>query len=646
MAHLVQVRVENFRAFRNASFDVPVSGLLLVAGQNNSGKSALLSALDTVSGNTSTVGIRYANSIEPARVWARFALEDGARARVLGDSDTQWLRTCAAKWVEWEFVEFENAMVLRQIYVAWPDDDANETPLTVAQLRLNSAGDWQLTHKGSPLFQHFDQPLASPNLFGRVPELSSLMRVDNNAVKAAASALSAWRSGFFHFRPLRQTPYRKAVLSSVDRLDSGGVNLAEVLHHLHSNEPQAWQTICQLVQQVVPGVGALMLPSEGSEFSIAFADQHFPRVRHNLKDLGTGVEQILMTLVAGLTEDAQTVVLEEPETGLHPSAQRALLSLLQEWSGSGRVFALSTHSSVMLDWGSSAVLAVAKQGVSSVVEVVKDDPADLLRDLGIRFSDYLSAHRILLLEGPSDEQMMNTWFPALVRNPALVIIPGEGGDDARRVDLMATWLDRADALGGRRVLFVRDRDELSADQLKRLENSDQVFVLPCREIENFLLDFEAVASTLATIFGVLVTAPQVEAQAKVLAESLKEEIVMKRVCWALGAHRHVDHRLRGKLAKQKADKAQLTKTVVERLPKRNEIENQIDSLWVANAEDVDSRWDRDWLALVPGSDLLDLLWHHFAGRRYNKTEHGLLIAQHMRTPPAALSEVLDNFMAE
>jgi hypothetical protein len=41
----------------------------------------------------------------------------------------------------------------------------------------------------------------------------------------------------------------------------------------------------------------------------------------NLKDLGTGVEQLLMTLVVGLTEQAPlTLLIEEPETNLNPMA--------------------------------------------------------------------------------------------------------------------------------------------------------------------------------------------------------------------------------------------------------------------------------------------------------------------------------------
>ena len=53
----------------------------------------------------------------------------------------------------------------------------------------------------------------------------------------------------------------------------------------------------------------------------------------NLKDLGTGVEQLLMTLVVGLMEAPPfTLIVEEPETNLHPAGQRALLGHFQRWA--------------------------------------------------------------------------------------------------------------------------------------------------------------------------------------------------------------------------------------------------------------------------------------------------------------------------
>src|ERR1035437_10243356 len=72
---LRELAVENFRPFGATSVRVPSSGLVLVAGAINAGKSALLSALDVVAGiGSDTTAWRRAGSSEPARISATFDL--------------------------------------------------------------------------------------------------------------------------------------------------------------------------------------------------------------------------------------------------------------------------------------------------------------------------------------------------------------------------------------------------------------------------------------------------------------------------------------------------------------------------------------------------------------------------------------------
>lgn len=46
------VQLENFRAFHSAEIRLPGNGLVLVAGANNAGKTALLSAFDAMRATT------------------------------------------------------------------------------------------------------------------------------------------------------------------------------------------------------------------------------------------------------------------------------------------------------------------------------------------------------------------------------------------------------------------------------------------------------------------------------------------------------------------------------------------------------------------------------------------------------------------
>jgi recombinational DNA repair ATPase RecF len=73
---LESLKLQDFRAYRSASVSIPRDGLVLVAGANNSGKSALLSTLDVVASSSQPAVVRHVAASEPARVQARFALSE------------------------------------------------------------------------------------------------------------------------------------------------------------------------------------------------------------------------------------------------------------------------------------------------------------------------------------------------------------------------------------------------------------------------------------------------------------------------------------------------------------------------------------------------------------------------------------------
>ena len=104
-----------------------------------------------------------------------------------------------------------------------------------------------------------------------------------------------------------------------------------------------------------------------------------------------------------------------------------------------------------------------------------------------------------MVEGPSDEGVLSTWFPEVLRDPRVAVLHGNGGHNARHADQLAAWLAGTDRVGLRRVLYLRDRDELSPQVLDKLTASPTVHVLRRRELENYLLDPAAIAAVLAPL---------------------------------------------------------------------------------------------------------------------------------------------------
>src|SRR5687768_6655438 len=105
--HLTRLDLMNFRAFPRASISFLPDGLTLIAGPNNSGKSALLSAVELLRNNGGGDGWLHSGA-EEFVVTAEFQLTDEDRRallRGLGNVNDleDWLRSPAFRSVEWTF---------------------------------------------------------------------------------------------------------------------------------------------------------------------------------------------------------------------------------------------------------------------------------------------------------------------------------------------------------------------------------------------------------------------------------------------------------------------------------------------------------------------------------------------------------------
>jgi len=657
--HLETLELTNFRAYRTAEFTLPPTGLVLLAGANNTGKSVLLSALDLViRGGTPTMA-RHAASSDPARVRARFVLSEEERARLLAEASDQTIIDGGAfSWFELVYAEApDQAMHASELYTAWP----GRPSLLLARLDVAASGDSELQvveavnavlngqSVGGLVGVGDDDPLARLDLrvSGGIPDLPDYLSPYMPKLSPFVELLAAWRGRYYHFGALRQGTSWTHPLRSTPALDPTGSNLPAVLVDLQHNRPAAWARVQELIEQIVPDVGRLETRTDNEQVEVVFADPTVPGYRPNLKNLGTGVEQVLMTIVVGVTQPAPSiVVIEEPETNLHHGAQRALLAQLREWSAD-RLFVLSTHSPVFLDRASttSTVFLVERAQGTSAVRRLTRGVSEALTALGVQLSEALSADRLLLVEGEPDREVLTVWFPELLSDPRVEVVIGHGGDNARFAGMLEGWLQALDRQDARRVLYLRDRDELASAVLDRLEADPAVYVLRRRELENYLLDADAVTAALLDR-GVLDSAPaDPQAVAQLLregADRLKPVVVLKRIAGEVASRRLVDRKLVAELVQQGPTLEQFRETIRGRLPSAYALD-EIAEQWLATEKDLEAAWEERWQDFAPGSDVLAHLWRT-RGRTYDKLSDGIAIARHM-DPPTELVEVIRRFLA-
>jgi energy-coupling factor transporter ATP-binding protein EcfA2 len=650
--YLSELTVENFKPYENASITLPETGMVFIAGPNNSGKSALLAAIDVVAGRGDNGAWTRTGAEQPARVVATFVLtEDDRRSIVLSGNQQrykdEWLASHAFERLQLTFVAAARQMLCRTLALTGYDGGLR----SVADLRVDGGGNRQLwlLEMQALLGQDPVQADWSPGQgISRGGGLVAIERCDE-----ISPLWRRWASPLYHFSGVRTgTAAISASSEVVPVLAPNGSNLAQALLYQFTQKAPEWTAIQKVMAEVLPDVGEVVTPVSGSQVEVAVIDP-FSGARRNIKDLGAGVEQVLMAAYVGATQPVGSVILiEEPETNLHAAAERELLRHLIDWA-KDRLIILSTHSTVFLDQAASAsatTLVVERKDGLSQVKQADTEFTSVLRAIGVRLSDVLSAEKLILVEGEIDAEILQAWFPGLVLTRRTAIVPLGGGDRAYQVEMIGSVFSAADQLG-RQIVFLRDADHLSASNRQKLNNLGRVTILKRREMENYLLDPDAILAVLAAREaqpGVTVKRRFDSASMRTFiadsADTLKGMVVLKSVADELVPVRLIDRKTVKSIASRGGGLSELRKAVQEALPSADKLVSDVDCLWAETQGRIDSGWESHKTDVAPGTEILSAIWRAHGGS-YDKRRDGQQIAAAMAAGPKEVREALTGFLS-
>lgn len=205
--------------------------------------------------------------------------------------------------------------------------------------------------------------------------------------------------------------------------------------------------------------------------------------------------------------DATILVMDEPETYMHPALQRYPLSFLRE---TGVDCLLATHSSELVAEAERSEVALIDKTQRSGKWLRSTAHSDALDALGSKFNfaltDVLRQRTGLLLEGDTDirllKQLGRRLSPSVFVGTHVPPVIPLGGHDPDK----ATYIARAmKALMGPdiRLAVVLDRDYRSDEELKQIEKLlEKEFsiarVLRRKEIENYFLTPDALSKAITS----------------------------------------------------------------------------------------------------------------------------------------------------
>lgn len=301
-------------------------------------------------------------------------------------------------------------------------------------------------------------------------------------------------------------------------LEPDASNLPEVLNSLQTQNPTRYRRYNDFVSRVFPSVRWIVVrPTQGRELEIVLWEHGLETERQDLAvpllQSGTGISQVLAMLYVVITaESDRVIIIDEPNSFLHPGAVRALLEILREHPR--HQYIISTHApQTIAALGPEARIHLLQKDADQATVVVPIDPTEtaqvreVLAEVGARISDVFGAESILWVEGATEEQcfwlIIERHLHLPLRSIALVGVRHTGDFDRRN----ARWalelykrLSSAGPLMPPALGFIFDRETRSATEIEDItrESRGAVSFLPSRMYENYLLAPDAIAHVLGS----------------------------------------------------------------------------------------------------------------------------------------------------
>jgi hypothetical protein len=413
----------------------------IICGKNNSGKSTLLEII---------------NSPQLRTPGAIFTEKDIRHMCLIGDANVNW-RGYRPESERFRGI-LEKTLADKDVWFA---NELDNFKSRFERLFYNDGLEWQ-TNAGN-LLMAFNEVFAQANTV-----LSALLP------------------------PKRQLQLKGAVKTSENVEPDGTGLLNYLLYAKNQNEASADYQVLQAIRTAFTKISSgyrfdvFLGKNNDIQLSFAFKDRNWIKA----EDSGLGLQDLLVILYFSIHNQYQVVLIEEPESHLHPDLQRRLLYFLREETS--KQFFISTHSNVFLN---NALLdrvffTSFKDGV------VIDDAtsrASMLDDLGYSVTDNLVSDLIILVEGPRDSPIIEEYLikMGLFDTYDIKIWP-LGGDIMSQVDLsvfaekysIVALVDRDPGSDRARRAFVKKCEELGVPvhRLKRYAIENYFTLRVLREV--------------------------------------------------------------------------------------------------------------------------------------------------------------------
>ena len=547
--HISRFQILNYKCFFETTEIEFKPGFNVVTGKNNAGKTSLLEALtlqfewnphrtvETVpypgAPTPNTSAVRFALSIDKKELW-----------RLVGDQQQRFLSRPVSGFA-WPSGSYDGSPTSTDAFLRWISGH-DEFRIGIRMDKIEGGGTrWAPEGPTFGLYpaeqtvgdnrRHFLPVRVDSN--GQFGAPGSIVQGDESndvSVFLAQSLISqVYRFTAERFN-VGECPFGHNVV-----LTANARNLPEVLNVLQANTAK-FQLFNDLVQEILPQIRHVSVRAVAGGQVRVITWPHDPNTMREdvaipLTQCGSGVGQVLAILYVVMTSvHPQVIIIDEPQSFLHPGAVRKLIEVLKRYSL--HQYILATHSPTVITAADPQVLLMTllEHGKTSLSVLNVSDNRDLcysLSDIGASLSDVFGADQILWVEGATEQECFPLILRELVRRPIMgtaVVAIRETGDlegrDAKRVFQLYNRLSEASVLLPPALGFVLDNECRSSEQkedLRKLSQGCAVF-LSRRMYENYLLSAAGIAAVANEIADFRPDKPVSEEEVQRLIETKRQ----------------------------------------------------------------------------------------------------------------------------
>lgn len=502
------VQVLNYKSFRDSGEITLDAGFNVIVGKNDAGKSGLVEALSLQAQNKPhrsqlTVPERGSPTDPNSLTIFSIYLTPKDSTELL----SRFSQICfpynpqdnLQEEVQTAFNRFQDAIVQGgKFIIKWT---VNTSPQGYWEAYGDCEPKSQFIYISNPLHPYGFKPV----LQGRGGSQSGTLLADVIA--------GAFTSRVYTFRAERLNVGECAVGENAS-LKPNASNLAEVLNLLMSSNRMRFERFLRHVRTVFQHITEISAPPIGNNHvrvmvSSVPGESERDDLAVPLSESGTGVGQVLSILYVVVTSDKpKVIIIDEPQSFLHPGAVRKLLEVLREYPQ--HQYIITTHSpTAIAETGAEFLIQVRRNEGESVIETISADNTSALRgflaDVGASLSDVFGADNVLWVEGKTEELCFPMIIRKLNQTPLLglqiVAVQNTGdleGKLASRVFDVYNQLTSANTLLPPAIAFILDPEGKSPREKEEIDkrSSSLVCWLPRRMYENYLLHPESIVCVI------------------------------------------------------------------------------------------------------------------------------------------------------